>query len=1271
MLLNHCLAFLKHGSLWLYRLATAAVIVAGVAFVVLVLGLRYFVLPQIDSQRPRIESAISRAAGQPVRIASVRANWHGYRPELHLAGVTVLDHEGRPALQLERVDATLSWVSLFFAEVRLDSLVLQGPQLEIRRDANGIVHVAGIALGRGGNGGGGFGDWLLSQRQILVRGAAIVWRDEMHNAPELRLDRVDFRLDNDGDDHAFGLSGAPPADVASTLVIRGALSGRDLRDLPRWTGRIYAQLGEVNLPLVQTWVQSPLAVTSGTGSLRLWLDLSGQRLARATADLSLTDVRGRLSPELPELALARLHGRLGWSDDGSRQELLAKSLTFTTADGLNLPLTQFRLALTGPAGSQRLVELQVEQLELAPVVQLAEFLPMEPALRERLKNSAPAGVISRGEFAWYGAFDPARPYRVRASFAGLALEPDGRLPGVRGLHGQVDATERGGTAVLGITSGSLEFPRLFAEPIPMEVLSAAVGWMMREGRANVAIRNVTFTNEHGAGSVQGSYQQQATGPGIIDLSGSLIRADARHVWRYIPNTAAGTRDWLRRALVAGESRAVRVRLKGRLSEFPFDDPARGVFEVVARVNGVTLEYAPGWPPIRDFSGEVAFRGRRMDVDTQGASLLGMQLADVKASIPAMGKGDEHLLVKGTVSAPSAELLRFVASSPVADHIDRFTENIRAEGQARLALEIDLPLRRAAQARASGEVTVADNRVVIDPRLPALEAFAARITFVRDAQNKGSVNVRGGHAMIAGTPMRFEADNLADGGVALKLGGRLDARTLMTLVETEPLRQLDGSFAWTGEVILRNKAAALRFQSDLVGIESRLPAPLGKAAADRLPLLVELQERPGQAGTLGVELGNLIAARFAIDTAARDLRRGMVSFGMPATLPGEDGLWIRGRLDRVDADAWNELVKGKGNPAGADIAAIDLRVGVLEVARRRFHDLHIDVKGGRGLWQGTLSGKEVAGKVSWDSQGEGRLVARLDRLKLPAPDSEVAPPPMAGDSLPSLDVIAESFVLDDRELGRLNLLADPDARGWRLRQLNIENPDAHLAVSGRWSTEGTPRTDVDVKLQVSDIGAFFRRMKYPEGIAGGTATLEGPVGWQGNPTRLDIRSLTGRLKLEARNGRFNQVSPGAAKLLGVVSLQALPKRLAFDFDDIFRKGFTFDRIDANVEIAAGTARTSDFTMEGSAAKVSMTGTVDLGAETQNLILRVTPSLSESIAVAGAIVNPAVGVAALIAQKALKDPFSSFAAFEYSLTGTWAEPVVTRLQKGTDNGAPGRK
>jgi uncharacterized protein YhdP len=95
------------------------------------------------------------------------------------------------------------------------------------------------------------------------------------------------------------------------------------------------------------------------------------------------------------------------------------------------------------------------------------------------------------------------------------------------------------------------------------------------------------------------------------------------------------------------------------------------------------------------------------------------------------------------------------------------------------------------------------------------------------------------------------------------------------------------------------------------------------------------------------------------------------------------------------------------------------------------------------------------------------------------------------------------------------------------------------------------------------------------------------------------------------------------------------------------------------MTAGVAETRDFLMEGSAVRVAMRGQVDLARETQNLVVRVTPSLSESIAIAGAIVNPVIGVAALIAQKALKDPFSQIASFEYSIAGSWADPVIARI------------
>lgn len=1271
MVLKYSLAFLKHCSLWIYRLATAAVLLAGVCFVALVLGLRYLVLPTINDYRAPIERAITKAAGQPVAIGSITGSWQGYRPELNFLDVKVLDDHGQPALRLERVEAVLAWLSLLSAEVRFESLEVYRPRLEIRRDAAGVIHVAGIAMNHDEE-GGGFGDWLLAQRQILIRDAGIIWLDELRKAPELRLEKVDFRLDNAGRIHEFGLSGVPPASVASELSVRGELSGRTAHDLQSWTGRLYAEFSQVSLTQAQAWIDTPLEISSGVGSLRLWLGLAGTRVKSATADVSLANVRGRLEPELPELALSSLAGRLSWKDDGRRREISAVSLAFTTADGLKLAPMRFSFARTGQASAaDRRSELHVERLDLAPVVQLAAFLPMAPAVRERLAQSAPTGMIDLGEFSWAGAFDRTQPYVARATFSGLSLRPEGALPGVNGLSGQVDASERGGTVALSISAGGLELPRVFSAPIPLDVLSASANWNFRGGQTYVTVKNAAFTNEHMAGSVYGSYHTEAVGRGAMDLTGTLVRAEARHVWRYIPVTMPVTQAWLQKALLAGDSRDVRLRLKGRLGDFPFEDDKKGLFEIIAKVNGATLDYAPPWPPLTEVNGELSFHGRRMEVRPQSGMVLGMKLTDVRVSIPELGKHDEHLLVKGTADAPTREFLRFVAASPVADHISRFTDEIKAKGDARLSLDLDLPLHRIAEMKIAGELAVRDNQVVIDPRLPELDKFSARIAFARDGGNKGSLTVREGRAMLLGNPVSFEASNQADGGVALRLAGTLEAARLADLTSIALLRFLDGRFAWTGNVSVRNKIATVRFDSDLAGLESRLPVPLAKSAAAKLPLRIELRERSGREGVLAVNLDNVVSAQLVIDSSATDsIRRGMVNLGGQATLPETDGLWVKGKLDQLDLDAWNTVLGGSGKAASPDIAGIDLEIGNLGFSRRQFHDLKINVAGERNSWQGTLAGREIGGQVSWAPQDGGRLVARLSKLVLPAPATGIAPPPpVAGDSLPSLDVVADSFMFEGKDLGKLTVRADPEKSGWMLQQLEVVNPDSKLAVNGRWVTEGEQRTDVKVKLEVSDIGKFFTRLGYPEGIKGGSGSLEGPVGWSGAPTRLDIRSLSGKLKLEAKDGRFQQINPGVAKLLGIVSLQSLPKRLSLDFDDIFRKGFTFDHISANLDIASGAAHTEDFLMAGSAAKVAMRGTVDLAAETQNLALRVTPSLSESIAVAGAIVNPAIGVAALIAQKALKDPFSSIAAFEYTVTGPWSDPVVARAARGTES-APSR-
>ena len=88
-------------------------------------------------------------------------------------------------------------------------------------------------------------------------------------------------------------------------------------------------------------------------------------------------------------------------------------------------------------------------------------------------------------------------------------------------------------------------------------------------------------------------------------------------------------------------------------------------------------------------------------------------------------------------------------------------------------------------------------------------------------------------------------------------------------------------------------------------------------------------------------------------------------------------------------------------------------------------------------------------------------------------------------------------------------------------------------------------------------------------------------------------------------------------------------------------------------------TRDLQIQGPSAKILMSGTVNLGAETQDLKVRVQPAVGESIAVGTMIANPVAGAVVWAAQKLFKDPLDQAFAFEYAVTGSWADPKVEKL------------
>ena len=65
-----------------------------------------------------------------------------------LRTVQVHNKEGDPALILNQIDSTLSWLSILHGEARFHTIRINKPDLTIRRDTEGIIHVAGLHSAR-------------------------------------------------------------------------------------------------------------------------------------------------------------------------------------------------------------------------------------------------------------------------------------------------------------------------------------------------------------------------------------------------------------------------------------------------------------------------------------------------------------------------------------------------------------------------------------------------------------------------------------------------------------------------------------------------------------------------------------------------------------------------------------------------------------------------------------------------------------------------------------------------------------------------------------------------------------------------------------------------------------------------------------------------------------------------------------------------------------------------------------------------------------------
>jgi uncharacterized protein (TIGR02099 family) len=1275
---------IKKSLVWLYSFSTYLLWAVVIVVAAVVLGLRWLVLPNVQNYKEDIAQRVSQAVGQKVTIGGIAAGWDGMQPHLDLRQVVVHDAANRPALSLDHIETSLSWLTLPLLEPRLATLTIHQPRLTIRRDASGTVFVAGMPMG--GPSKPAFPNWLLRQSQIDVVDASVVWVDELRQAPPLSLDKLSLQVQNPAWEsfyggHYFGLRAQPSAGSSQPIDIRGKVIGKDVGKPEDWRGTLYAKLEGTDIAAWRTWVDLPVRIKEGFGATQVWLDFSGEKADKITADVVLANVVAPLGPESPDTTLKSLSGRLAWTRIADGHEMHAEKLRLL-AEGLEMQNGNVRVrerTVDGKQttdGSVRLDEISLEQLAA-----FAHHFSLGEEIRTALAEAAPSGLMRNLQLDWGASASGIDSFGLRSEFAGLSMQPYRHIPGFKNLGGEVDATEKGGTISFSGTGTEIEARNILRWPVPFDKLSGRATWTHKKDAWDVSVANLALSSPHLSGIVDATYQYTGKGAGTLDLTGKFTRADGRFAQFYYPATLSpDTLRWLDTSILGGRGENVSVKVKGDLDHFPWEGRKDGLFEVTADISDGTLHYADDWPQIEGIKLGLLFRGNRMELTATQGKLFGNQIVRAKAVIPELHVEHPVLEVTGELNAPPAEAIRYINASPILDAIDRFTENMQASGNGKLALGLHIPLSTDGEgSRVKGSYLIANGMLGGSGEMPKLENINGRLDFTESTLRAQNVA-----ALIYGGPAQFNIESGTEGTLRVAAQGRMDGNGLRQIVPAVIADRFQGSADWTADILARKQQADVVIKSSLAGLSSSLPAPFAKAESDTLPLTIEKKTQNERQDQIAVSLGKIVNARLQrVDqNGAMTLERGEIDFGGTAEIPAQPGLALRGSLEHVDADVWQQIFAtpapaasggNRKDEPGITINSANLAINALDVFGRRINGLALDAAPVSNGWRANIKSQEITGEALWIKGGNGRVVARLKSLIAPSPaPAKLSVPseaePQKEIQYPALDLIAENFEIKQKKLGRLELIASQQNIDWNIDKLVISNPDSNLTVSGVWSSwKRRPSTRLSLAWDIEDIGKTLDRFGYPDTVKGGKADLKGNLRWPGSPHEFTVAGLDGKLALQASNGQFLKIRPGVGRLLGVLSLQSLPRRLAFDFRDIFSSGFSFDKIAANAVIEDGVMRSDDFMMQGPAAKVAIKGETNLAKETQNLHIKVTPSISDSLSVAAFAGGPAVGVAAIVAQKLLNDPFNKLVAYEYDIAGTWDDPQEVKSK--TVPAAPG--
>ncbi|KXP61832.1 AsmA2 domain-containing protein YhdP [Escherichia coli] len=1249
-------------------------LLTGAALVViaalLVSGLR-IALPHLDAWRPEILNKIESATGMPVEASQLSASWQNFGPTLEAHDIRAELKDGGE-FSVKRVTLALDvWQSLLHMRWQFRDLTFW--QLRFRTntpitsggsdDSLEASHISDL--------------FLRQFDHFDLRDSEVSFLTPSGQRAELAIPQLTW-LNDPRRHRAEGL-----VSLSSLTGQHGVMQVRmDLRDDEGLlsNGRVWLQADDIDLkPWLGKWMQDNIALETAQFSLEGWMTIDKGDVTGGDVWLKQGGASWLGEKQTHTLSVDNLTAHITRENPGWQFSIPDTRITM---DGKPWPSGALTLAWipeqdVGGKDNKRSDELRIRasNLELAGLEGIRPLAAkLSPALGDVWRSTQPSGKINT--LALDIPLQAADKTRFQASWSDLAWKQWKLLPGAEHFSGTLSGSVENGLLTASMKQAKMPYETVFRAPLEIADGQATISWLNNNKGFQLDGRNIDVKAKavHARGGFR--YLQPANDEPWLGILAGISTDDGSQAWRYFPENLMGKDlvDYLSGAIQGGEADNATLVYGGNPQLFPYKHN-EGQFEVLVPLRNAKFAFQPDWPALTNLDIELDFINDGLWMKTDGVNLGGVRASNLTAVIPDYSK--EKLLIDADIKGPGKAVGPYFDETPLKDSLGATLQELQLDGDVNARLHLDIPLN-GELVTAKGEVTLRNNSLFIKPLDSTLKNLSGKFSFINsDLQSEPLT------ASWFNQPLNVDFSTKEEGAKAYQVAVNLNGnwQPAKTGVLPEAVNEaLSGSVAWDGKVgiDLPYHAGAtynIELNGDLKNVSSHLPSPLAKPAGEPLAVNVKVDgnlnsfELTGQAGADNHFNSRwLLGQKLTLDRAiwAADSKT------LPP-LPEQSGVELN--MPPMNGAEWLALFqKGAAESVGGAASFpqhITLRTPMLSLGNQQWNNLSIV---SQPTANGTLveaQGREINATLAMRNNAPW-----LANIKYLYYNPSVAK--TRGDSTPSspfptterinfrgwpdAQIRCTECWFWGQKFGRID--SDITISGDTLTLTNglIDTGFSRLTADGEWvNNPGNERTSLKGKLRGQKIDAAAEFFGVTTPIRQSSFNVDYDLHWRKAPWQPDEATLNGIIHTQLGKGEITEINTGhAGQLLRLLSVDALMRKLRFDFRDTFGEGFYFDSIRSTAWIKDGVMHTDDTLVDGLEADIAMKGSVNLVRRDLNMEAVVAPEISATVGVAAAFaVNPIVGAAVFAASKVLGPLWSKVSILRYHISGPLDDPQINEV------------